>query len=448
MSQTSANANIQAWSRHDRAGLLDGEWSPWNTNTSTAVELYSEEPYDKIAYRIDASQAAGNTLDGVSLLLQYAVLYFAPFTLSCSVYTDDPTAGSPAPIASGTVSCSTQQAQINASVQLQTGLENAPNVLYVVISASYDAPFARGLIGYFTPDSCTVTYTIPEPTPGPGGNPPVVGTPTFSLTQPTAQLATDFPNTWISGISKCTVRAAVTADGTISRVYFTYGNSGQVTMTLENGVYVGTTPGGVMDGTLFTVTAISGGLTGSNSATLTGVEPYSPPSVQIVGLKRVYIDGDVIIEDDGGNVCEIMISPEISSLNEGNSIISITAAIDGISGEFPLDKNNSNYQKIEDEDEGEPVDLSDPNKVYVITVTILDKVGRTGESRASVNGKLRDIVMKRDTTNNVTHLGVGMTPDVNAAGAYTSIQLPAGAKIIVGGRDITAWLRAQIGDIW
>lgn len=440
MSQTSANANIQAWSRHDRTGLLDGEWSPWNTNTSTAVELYSEEPYDKIAYLIDASQAAGNTLNGVSLLLQYAVLYFAPFTLSCSVYTDDPTAGSPAPIASGTVSCSTQQAQISVSVQLQTGLENAPNVLYVVISASYDAPFARGLIGGFTPGSCTVTYTVPEPTPGPGGNPPVVGTPTFTLTQPTAQLATDFPNTWISGISKCTVRAAVTADGTISRVYFTYGNSGQVTMTPENGVYVGTTPGGVTDGTVFTVTAISGGLTGSNSATLTGVEPYASPTVQIVGLKRYYPNGEP--RDGGGSWGYIAIERMISSVNEENSIVSILAKIDGISGDIPLELNvEGAYRKFTEA-------LSDPDKVYVVTVTILDKVGRTGESRASVNGKLRDIVMKRDTVNNVTHLGVGMTPDLTAAGAYTSIQLPAGAKIIVGGRDITEWLRQQIGDTW
>lgn len=291
-------------------------------------------------------------------------------------------------------------------------------------------------LGSFVCASATFTFKDDEA--------PSIYSITTEISQPSG-LPSKFSGYGIAGVSKCLVRAVVRADRAISSVYFRYtdytGTTRTVSMSrLPNIVdeYEGTTPTAVAAGsTVFTVTAVdSAGESGSGNGTLSGVYAYSSPSVSVAGLQRVNSSS---VETETGQYYRIKVSESHSSIN-GQNTVSITAGVKGSSTRQTISAGSwtrSNSAVLTNED-----------LVYVITVIITDDVGNSQTVEASVNGRLRDFVMKRNVSAKSSHFAVGMTPDANQGSGVSSIQLPANAKIIIGGQDITAWLRNQIGGSW
>lgn len=427
------------------------ERSPWDSDVSSWRDINTtEEGYNfMLAFRFPAAQLQGKRLTKTSISLQYKVPESAViidedndsvcFQLDTYI-NDDPinhTFGDVIdaahrefhgqwPPSSFTVEESyTNDSQFNSSY------------IYVTLRGwvylSDSNRYLRTELGSFICVSATFTYLDAQP--------PSIYSITTEISQPSG-LPSKFSGYGIAGVSKCLVRAVVRADRAISSVYFRYtdytGTTRTVSMSKSGSSYVGTTPTAVAAGsTVFTVTAVdSAGESGSGNGTLSGVYAYSDPSVSVTGLQRVNSSS---AETETGQYYRIKVSESHSSIN-GQNTVSITAGVKGSSTRQTISAGSwtrSNSAVLTNED-----------LVYVITVIITDDVGNSQTVEASVNGRLRDFVMKRNVSAKSSHFAVGMTPDANQGSGVSSIQLPANGKIIIGGQDITAWLRSQIGGNW
>lgn len=286
-------------------------------------------------------------------------------------------------------------------------------------------------------ESSPVSFTVMEPyVPPTPDDPPTVGS--VSVSPINSGLDADFASTAIAGISRCRVQASVSkGTNNISRVYLTYPEySGSIAMTLSGGYYVGETTLALSQSTTFTVTAVDTEGYYDSDTTSISVEPYAAPTIRVNTLIRCDASG---AEDGSGTYFLINAAASCSSVDGKNYIVSnsFTARV----------KNSSNYVQVTNNENtrSNVGELVNEDAVYVIVVAVTDHVGSTSSVEIGLAGKLRDVVFKRDTTHNTAHVGIGMSP---AGGDETSIQLPPGGKIIIGGQDITAWLRSQIGGSW
>lgn len=445
-SSTTNNDYENGWYSPYRVGEGGLERAPWQNISDVDKEIYTTiARHDfMLAFRFPAAQLQGKRLTKTSLSLQYEMpgnVLIGEEHVSLGLQIDTYINDNPInhtfddvidaadrdfhedwPPSSFTVENSyTTDSQFNSSY------------IYVTLRGWIDR--ASTELGSFTCVSATFTYQDAQP--------PSVYSITTEISQPSG-LPSKFSGYGIAGVSKCQVTAVVTADAdrAISSVYFRYtdyaGTTRTVSMSKSGSRYVGTTPTAVAAGsTVFTVTAVdSAGESGSGNGTLSGVYAYSGPIVSVTGLQRVNSSS---VETDTGQYYRIKVSESHSSIN-GQNTVRITTGVKGSSTRQTISAGSwtrSNSAVLTNED-----------LVYVITVIITDDVGNSQTVEASVNGRLRDFVMKRNVSAKSSHFAVGMTPDENQGSGVSSIQLPPGGKIIIGGQDITAWLRSQIGGNW
>lgn len=457
--------------------IEETQWNYWDVGGFK--ETFTADPFHRLVFRVNISDLHGKDVKSATLTITRESIVIDeehPLEVEAAKFQDnylhyyfllyktDPTEGTPQPFASShTVYKATDYQRGELPEQFTFDIyfpQNIlPNTVYLEIHGFFyqyqdfddEIVIERSTLGYYRPVNVIFTYEDSEPGPGPGVDPPTVSTPVFTIATPQEvdpDYAADLAGIWISGVSKAVVSAAVESETDNTSVSFTYsGHTEPVQMTLQGGFYVATTPTAVTQGMTFTVTANAGGLTGSSDpTTLNGVQAYSAPSVNVDDIFRCYWSGE---RADGGECYKLKISTNVSSLQdenyqEQNGITVLEVGILNASGNvvhLHNLSNNNNWQ-------GPFADLDDEDAIYTIVVRIKDKVGRESETRVSINGKLLDIVMYRDTEYNKTHLGVGMKPDVSKGNGNATIQLPAGARIIVGNVDITDWLREQIGGTW
>ena len=264
---------------------------------------------------------------------------------------------------------------------------------------------------------------------------PSVGALSFSPVQPES-LPERYAGSYIAALTGVKVQAAVTlrfpaAGESIRSVLLSWPGGGPVSAqyNAESGKYEALAPP-VTENTTFTLTAEdSRGRSAASSKTLTGVLPYTLPTVTVQELARCDAGGNI---DGGGAYCRIRAGANIFTELDGNSVKKFTVRIGG-GQERALTDGVSLILGGE----------LDPNSAYTVTVTVQDQI--SGEVRRSFRlaGKLRDLVLRRGE--NGTHLGVGMSPVPLVSGC--SIQLPAGGTLLIDGADVIGGLRALLGDV-
>ena len=255
---------------------------------------------------------------------------------------------------------------------------------------------------------------------------PVVGTPTISLVQ--ASSASLFPSTWLANLSKAKVEAAVTlpTDAEIYGVVLSNPGGTSVAMTYNSGTgkYEGTTAGPISGDTVFTVTAVDErGLAGSNTVSLTGVVPYTPPAVTI-DKSSTWRCNSSGTKTRGGTYYRVRATATICTDLSGNSIKKLTTSVRGVSGSMHDITSGTQSQPFGD--------MANTNAVYTVVVTVQDQVSGEITAELTLDGAQRYVVVTR--SNDGTYVGVGMEP-TRSSGA-SSIELPAGSKILIGGQEV------------
>ena len=263
---------------------------------------------------------------------------------------------------------------------------------------------------------------------------PVIGTLTLTPVQPEnvpARWAEDYIASVTGARLTATVRVHASNTGD-TRVVLSWPGGTYITRFYpgrEFTVTLDTPP--VTEDTSFTLTAAdSNGRQTSAVKVLRGVLPYTPPTVTLRELGRCDAEGTLA---EGGAYYRIRVEAGICTELEGNSLKKLTAAANG-SPESPLES-------------GVIAILGgslSPNLAYTVTVVVQDQL--SGEIRRSFRlaGRLRDFVLKRGQGG--THLGIGMTPALPPTNIST-LQLPAGAKLLIGGEDVLGEIRALLEDV-
>jgi predicted RNA-binding protein with TRAM domain len=276
------------------------------------------------------------------------------------------------------------------------------------------------------PPHARISVTVYKP-----ASRPTVGSVSLSPVQPEG-LSPDFAGRYIAGITAVRVRTSVSVDASAAGTHtlrLTWPGSPGVTRRFTGTSYTldeQTPP--VTEDTVFTVTVTDSlGGTGSGSAALNDVLPYVPPSAEIQELGRCDAQGTL---QEGGAYYRINAIARIYTELEGNAVTKLTACLNGQSTPDNLTSGVTGIL-------GGSMDAA---AAYTVTVTIQDRV--TGEQRREYRlaGLLRDFVLKR--CGHTSHLGVGCTPIPPQSGS--SIQLPAGGSILIGGQDVIAALLARI----
>lgn len=257
---------------------------------------------------------------------------------------------------------------------------------------------------------------------------PIVGTPTVSIVQ--AASASDFPNTYLANISSAKVTASVDlpTDAIIGSVVLSFPGGTSVNMTYNSstGKYEGTTAAPITGDTTFTVTATDmRGMTGSNTASISGVVPYSLPSAVIdeAYTYRCDVSGAKL---SGGTYYRVKATASYYTALNGNSLQKFTVKIKGTSTETAL---SSGVQSA-------PISgMTNAKQSYTVVVTVQDRISGEITRELKLDGMLRDFVMKRSANGlEGPFIGIGMTPE-HSSGAPT-IELPSGAKIYIGGVEL------------
>lgn len=266
----------------------------------------------------------------------------------------------------------------------------------------------------------SATLTLAEP----AQQPPTVSAPTASV----VDLTGNFPNAYIAGYSKVKVAAAVTKGaGNITAVRLSIPGGTTVNMTYNSSTqkYEGTTAEPIRGNATITVTATdSNGKTGSNAVSVTGVVPYTAPTITIdeTGTYRCDSSG---VKTDGGTYYRVKATANYYSGLSGNSVQTFTVKIKGSSTETAL---NSGQQS------GAISGMTDAKLRYTIVLTVQDRVSGAVTREYNLNGMMRDLVMKRSSLG--TQVGVGTTPTYSS-NAPSLIELPSGGIVIIGSIGIT-----------
>ena len=254
---------------------------------------------------------------------------------------------------------------------------------------------------------------------------PVVGTPTVTLVQ--ASSASDFPSTYIANISKAKVEAAVTlpTDAVIDSVVLSFTGGSNVTMTLNSGTgkYEATTAGPLTGDTTFLVTAADKrGLSGSNTASVTGVMPYTPPSV-VYDEEYTYRCDALGAKTAGGAYYRVKVAAVYDTGLSGNAVTKLNVKL----------KNDSSTTNLTSGVQSSAIGGSlDAKTAYIIVVTVKDKISGDITRELKLPGMQRNLVIKRSADG--TYVGVGMAPAHSSGGS--TIELPSGGKIYIGGTEL------------
>ena len=364
-----------------------------------------------------------------------------PSYLTLMLYTADQQGGrSGTPIASSAVQISNGTQTVTILVPTMAA---STNVFYVDASAvvnTYSSGLGSGSIEISTSVENLKFYAYEYEEPlDPTPTPPTVGT--ITLTNVKGSTVDDsLAGLYIAGKSKVHVAAVVNGRGnTIAGVYCSYaGGTFELEYNQATSKYEKDTPQAISGNGSFTVFVNSSGGRGSGSVSLNGVFAYTPPSVTVVEANTYRCD-NLGVKEDGGHFYQVDAVANITTLGNQNAVTSFTVGI----------KNDSTVHDLLTET-GPYSGLTDENTLYVLTFSIDDKVSTPVTQEYVLNGAFRDVVIRRSAfvQEKHVHVGIGMTPDDSALGdayGYTTIQLPKDAKIFVGGQDITAWLRQQIG---
>lgn len=232
---------------------------------------------------------------------------------------------------------------------------------------------------------------------------PVVGTPSVSIVQP-APASTNYPNTFLAGISKAHVAVAVSpgSNSTIRTVTCSY-DGGSMTLTDDNndGVYEGTTPLPVTQNTKFKVTAVDNrGLSGSNEGGDITVVPYTYPAT-VVDMTNTYRCNSSGAKADGGSYYRVKATATICTVGalSDNQIVEFVVYKSGDSTEHPLTSGVQSSQINGSLSSG---------AAYTFYVRLTDRVGNSTLKSFRLEGSRRFIVVQTDGTG--TGVGIGKNP--------------------------------------
>lgn len=254
---------------------------------------------------------------------------------------------------------------------------------------------------------------------------PTVGALAFGIEQP-SPASTYYPNTYIANISKAKISAQVTAgsNAAIRSVVVTYGSK-SVTMTHNSTTsrYEATTTAPITGDTTFTVTATDArGFTGSNSGSITGVVPYSPPAINI-DTSMTFRCNSSGVQESGGAYWRAKAEATIyaSGGMSDNTVRNFTAGI----------KNGTRWAIGSGQQTAVLGGDLDSRTNYILVFTLQDKLN-TVTREFALASITRNVVVTRDSSG--THVGVGMTPQRRSGGS--TIELPLSGKFLMG--DIPA----------
>lgn len=434
--------------------------SPYATKIGNdATSIHARDISSEIAYKFDVTQLIGQNVTNVRLNFSFTAPTNPGTNITqyyqCKYRETDPTNYS---IDSWDGPNYTSYGYPSSSFSFDVSINETISTSPIYFTLTFaqggqNVPYSLGSILLVS-----AAFTYDESGPGPSYDPPVVSLPSYAPINPSS-IDSALESIWIAGVTNAKVIVAVEADTglSIQSVSYTYsGHAEPVTMTLQDGFYVGTTPTAVtQQGMLFNITAIdsAGNTTLKENVPLSVTpQPYTDPSFSVCEVQRCDASGTA---DDAGEYYKIRIRTNVSELLDENGtdrngiasgypLCGVLNASGGLAHQHTLSDVTTWQERWT---AGNP-ELGDPDGIYTIVVRIKDKVGHEGEKRVSINGQLLDIVMYRDTQYNKTHLGVGMKPDTSKGNGNTTVQLPVGAKIIVGGVDITAKLRELISGDW
>ena len=350
-------------------------------------------------------------------------------TVYCYLYTSDPTTGSSvSSVPSGYIASTSASFTLAANAGKNqtfsfTGLNLTANTtLYFLFHCGRAGSSFIDLYNWndgtsgFGTVTVTGTYVDMSTT---------VGTPTASV----VDLTGNFPSTYIAGYSKVKVAAAVStgSGATISTVKLSYPGGTTVNMTYNSSTqkYEATTAAPITGNTTFTVTATnSSGYSASKTVSITGVVPYTTPSVTIneAGTYRCNSGGT---KESGGTYFRAQATANWYSSLSGNALLKFTVKIKPSGAETNL---TSGVQS------SAISGMSNANQSYTIVFTIQDKVSSAVTREYVLEGALRDFVLTRGTDNNGAHLGLGMTPELTTG--KSSIELPQGGRIRINSHDL------------
>lgn len=256
---------------------------------------------------------------------------------------------------------------------------------------------------------------------------PVVGTPTASIVQG-ASAATAFPNTYIAGISKVKVEAAVTfpTNSGAQSVVLSYPGGTNVNMTYNSstGKYEGTTAAPITQNTPFLVTATDQrGLTGTKTVSVTGVVAYVKPSIA-VAASQTYRCNSSGVQESGGRYYRVKATYTVySATGFNNPVKQFNVKVEGQSATTNLTSGQQSAAIDGNFNE---------NYSYTIVITVEDQISGPITKEVTFEGKLRNMVWKR--SDDGTYVGIGKTPETSSGGS--TLELPHDGNVYIGGIDL------------
>ncbi len=248
-----------------------------------------------------------------------------------------------------------------------------------------------------------------------------------AIVQASGGAATYYPNTYIAGLSKCKVSAAVAkgSNAVISSVVLSYPGGSNVTMSYNSSTekYEGTTAAPLTANTTFTITARDQrGMTATVSVRVTGVVAYTAPSVTVNVAFRCNSEGT---ELSGGEYWRIRATATISTELNNNSLKKLTAKIE----------NGTEYALISGSTSSPLPGMTNPKSAYKVIVTVQDKVSGEVTKEITLEGLQRNIVWTRSQDG--TYMGVGTTP--SRTSGKSAVELPDGGSFLIGGEEYGAF---------
>lgn len=261
---------------------------------------------------------------------------------------------------------------------------------------------------------------------------PSVGTPTATIVQgPSA--AQEYPNTYIAGISKVKVSAAISRNTNaaykVNGIVLRFAGGTDVYMTESQqtpGLFEGTTAAPITQDTVFTVIATDvRNLSGQNTVSVTGVVPYTEPSVTVLDLYRCDSTG---AQENGGEYFKIRVNANYNTDLSGNAITVLTAGVKNGTAHDILAGQSGTAQ-------GPFHDTTDRKKAYLIEIIVKDKVSGEVKREITLEGMLRNFVLKRSRDG--TYFAIGTTP--SRASGESSIEIPEHGSFLAGGNEYGAF---------
>ena len=233
--------------------------------------------------------------------------------------------------------------------------------------------------------------------------------------------ATYFPDTYISGVSRCKITASVTtgSNAAIASVKITYPGGTTVSMTYNSstGRYEGTTAA-LSANTTFTVTATDErGLYNAFESSQVTVVQYSKPAVNVNSWQTYRCDSSGS-ERSGGAYWRAGAKATYYTSLSGNALLQFKVQI---SGGTAVDLSSDVQSAIQG-------GSLNPTSRYTLIFTIQDKVSDPITKNFTLDSVTRNVVIRRNSRG--TTLGVGTTPQRTSG---SSVELPASGDFLTGG---------------